>query len=367
MEKVNFSLVNLLNIVTLCVTILFIFQIYFLKKKSKSNTFFSYYLFNIILILVFFLFLDLKYEKIAYALVPLLLFAVLSIGPMLWIYVKLVIGDESKKLKKHLYIPIGFGIVSLLLIGIDLIIVDVKVSLFIRQTIIYIVLIGLTVIFILQSGYYSYLSLKLYRKHLKNVGDTFSYTEKVNLSWFKFLIYGYIFLIFGLIASHFVEDSISYFIFYLVLLIYVTYSGYHALKQDPIFDKIKIENKLNNKIIETINQEDYNELRTKLFATMDEKKLYLDSSLTIHSLARQLNSNNKYVSQLINNDLNKNFVMFINEYRIGDAKTLLLNNENDNLTIESIGYDTGFKSKSAFNRAFKKYTNTTPSEFRKRG
>jgi len=93
MKNIQFSIINILNIVTLCVTLLFVFQIYFLKKKSKANTFFSMYLFNMAIILVFFLVLDLTFELTAYALIPFLLLAVLSIGPMLWIYVKLVIGE----------------------------------------------------------------------------------------------------------------------------------------------------------------------------------------------------------------------------------------------------------------------------------
>ena len=366
MDNLNFNVTNLLNIVTLCVTLLFVFQIYFLKKKSKSNTFFSIYLFNISIILVFFLVLDLKFEMTAYALIPFLLLAVLSIGPMLWIYVKLVIGEELKYLKKHLYIPIGFGLISLILISIDFLIADVATTFTIRQIITYIVLTSLTVIFIVQSGYYIFLSLKLYKKHIKHVGETFSYTEKVNLSWFKLLIYGYLFFILGLIASHIVDDSISYFMFYLILLTYVTYSGYNALNQDPVFENFKIDNTHKNSVQENITPDFYKDLKTTLLTKMEEEKLFLDSSLTIHSLAQHLNSNNKYVSQLINNDFKKNFVLFVNEYRIREAKKLLLDEANNNITIESIGYDVGFKSKSAFNATFKKITNQTPSEFRKK-
>jgi len=366
MDNLNFSITNLLNIVTLCVTLLFVFQIYFLKKKSKSNTVFSIYLFNIAIILVFFLVLDLEHKMTAYALIPFLLLAVLSIGPLLWIYVKLVIGDELKLLKKHLYTPIGFGLISLILVSIDLLIADVKISLIIRQIIIYIVLTGLTIVFILQSIYYSLLSLKLYKNHLKNLGDTFSYTEKVNLSWFKLLIYGYLFFILGLIATHMLDDSISNFMFYLILLTYVVYSGYNALNQDPIFEEFKVENTKKHSIQEDDNTSFYKELKVLLLTKMEKEKLYLDASLTIHSLANQLNSNNKYISQLINNDFKKNFVLFVNEYRIREAKKLLLDEANNNITIESIGYDVGFKSKSAFNATFKKITNQTPSEFRKK-
>jgi len=366
MENVHFSITNLLNIVTLCVTLLFVFQIYFLKKKSKSNTFFSMYLFNIAIILMYFLVLDLKFKMTAYALIPFLLLAALFIGPMLWIYIKLVVGEELKQLKKHLYLPLGFGLISLILISTDFLMADVKTSLVIIQIITYMVLVGLYIVFILQSGYYIFLSLKLYKNHLKNLGDTFSYTEKVNLSWFKLLIYGYLFFILGLIATHMLDDSISNFMFYLILLSYVIYSGYNALNQYPIFEEFKVENKKKHIVQESVDTEFYKDLKARLLTKMEKEKLFLDSSLTIHSLAHRLNSNNKYVSQLINNDLKKNFVLFVNEYRIQEAKKLLLDKSNNNLTIESIGYDAGFKSKSAFNAVFKKITNQTPSEFRKK-
>ncbi|MGB1270031.1 MAG: helix-turn-helix domain-containing protein [Flavobacteriaceae bacterium] len=364
MKDINFSFVNLLNIVTLCVTILFIFQIYFLKKENKSNTFFSVYLINIAVILIFFLVLDLDYEMTAYTLTPLLLFSALSIGPMLWIYVKLVTGYELKQLKKHLYVPIGFGLISLILLCSDFIISDEKISLYIKLNVLYVTLAGITVFFILQNVYYSYLSLKLYKNHLKNIGNTFSYTEKVNLKWLKLLIYGYFFLIIGLVVSNLIDDSASNIMFHIILLTYVIFSGYNALKQNPIFKDFKEETNQVPSIHEENNTELFKELKRKLLAVIDEEKLYLDSSLTIHTLASKLNSNTKYVSQLINNELNKNFVMFINEYRINDAKDLLSNREKDNLTIESIGYEVGFKSKSAFNRVFKQFTSQTPTQFK---
>jgi len=324
------------------------------------------YLFNIAIILMYFLVLDLKFKMTAYALIPFLLLAALFIGPMLWIYIKLVVGEELKQLKKHLYLPLGFGLISLILISTDFLMADVKTSLVIIQIITYMVLVGLYIVFILQSGYYIFLSLKLYKNHLKNLGDTFSYTEKVNLSWFKLLIYGYLFFILGLIATHMLDDSISNFMFYLILLSYVIYSGYNALNQYPIFEEFKVENKKKHIVQESVDTEFYKDLKARLLTKMEKEKLFLDSSLTIHSLAHRLNSNNKYVSQLINNDLKKNFVLFVNEYRIQEAKKLLLDKSNNNLTIESIGYDAGFKSKSAFNAVFKKITNQTPSEFRKK-
>jgi hypothetical protein len=46
---------------------------------------------------------------------------------------------------------------------------------------------------------------------------------------------------------------------------------------------------------------------------MIKDKLYLNDSLTIHSLVLELSTNSKYLSQLINSELNKSFVVFVNE------------------------------------------------------
>ncbi|MBU0488050.1 MAG: helix-turn-helix domain-containing protein, partial [Bacteroidetes bacterium] len=57
----------------------------------------------------------------------------------------------------------------------------------------------------------------------------------------------------------------------------------------------------------------------------------------------------------------KNFKNLINEYRIKESRKLLITKPN--LTIEAIAHDVGFRSKSAFNAAFKLYTGVTPSFF----
>ena len=72
-----------------------------------------------------------------------------------------------------------------------------------------------------------------------------------------------------------------------------------------------------------------------------------------------------HLSQILNEKLNQNFFDFVNNYRIQEAKKLLVSPDGGLLTILAIAEEVGFNSKSAFNNAFKKVTNTTPSEFRK--
>jgi len=92
-------------------------------------------------------------------------------------------------------------------------------------------------------------------------------------------------------------------------------------------------------------------------------KLYIKEGLTLTELSKQLNTNPKYLSQAINHSLNLGFVDFINNYRVEEAKQQMLNAKNASLTLEAIGMMAGFKSKSAFFRAFKKATNVTPNQF----
>ena len=98
---------------------------------------------------------------------------------------------------------------------------------------------------------------------------------------------------------------------------------------------------------------------------MEDKKPYLDPTLTIQNLAYQINLPSREVSILINHHLNKHFFDLVNEYRIKRAMEILKNPDHRKLTILEILYEVGFNSKSSFNTAFKKHTNTTPTQYRK--
>jgi AraC-like DNA-binding protein len=103
----------------------------------------------------------------------------------------------------------------------------------------------------------------------------------------------------------------------------------------------------------------------ELLALLDHKKLYLDPLLSLDKLARQLSITGKQLSQLINENAGNNFNDFINKYRIEEAQNLMKNSGGQQPNILEIAYRVGFNSKSTFNTAFKKFTNSTPSEYRR--
>jgi len=96
-----------------------------------------------------------------------------------------------------------------------------------------------------------------------------------------------------------------------------------------------------------------------------KQKLYLDPYLSLDSLARASQLSSGYLSSLINTYSSNNFSDYINEFRVEQAKKLIKDKDFEAYTIVSIGLESGFNSKSTFYKAFKKFANMTPVEFRK--
>ena len=95
---------------------------------------------------------------------------------------------------------------------------------------------------------------------------------------------------------------------------------------------------------------------------MDEEKPYLNPDITIEELARDLEMSVNDLSVTLNRHFQLNFFEFINQYRVREAKTLLLSKANT--TITDLFYEAGFNTKSVFYSAFKKSEGVTPSQYR---
>jgi AraC-like DNA-binding protein len=92
---------------------------------------------------------------------------------------------------------------------------------------------------------------------------------------------------------------------------------------------------------------------------------FLDPGLSLDILASETKMSTTKVSNIINNHSEFNFSDYINQLRVEKAKTILLEPRYDDYSIEAIGFECGFNSKSTFYTAFKKFTNATPTEFKK--
>ncbi len=96
---------------------------------------------------------------------------------------------------------------------------------------------------------------------------------------------------------------------------------------------------------------------------MKEEKWFLNSSLSLRSLAKNVNISSNKLSWLMNEKLGKNFNEFVNHYRLSHFKQLALDDANHHISLLGLAYESGFNSKTVFNTFFKKETGMTPSAF----
>ena len=217
-------------------------------------------------------------------------------------------------------------------------------------------------------------NLRFVNFHIKEVKNTFSLIEFKELKWVR------IFLIYALSTSviihvlYFISPQNFYFklifsIFDLIAIYWIAGNGViqrnvsSTLELSPKFPEIK-------SIAENYNQsysiEDLKVLMRQIEDYVVSSESYMSAELTIIDLAEKLKEHPKRISTAINTILNKNFNTYINQHRIKKAERLLKNKSAENFSIEGIGKEVGFNSKSAFYSAFKKMTGMTPTAYKER-
>ena len=449
MLELNFTLLNIVSLITCFVGVFYVVQIGSLKKSVvKEGKYFTLYLSVISLIVLLFFLVDLNLNNkfLNLTLIFLLVPSIILISPLMWLYIRKLISYKQKsKSIVHLLPAILSATLIALFFGLyHLTKNDVFIDL-----VKYVCIVSLAGVFIFQNIYYIYHTIKGYKLFKKNVEQVYSYSEEVDLSWIKVLVVGYVVFILGITVvnvyetskplkieafgsykghlmltvakneklknnerveliglkefesdnsflvkkiskstfylpkvnsdsiqnKHFIvqakdkfKSDVSNIIFNLIVLIYIIYTGHYALKQKSILISELIES---NEPFEEIDLKDKNisetqlivfqKIKNDLLEVMKTEKPYLDQNLNIFTLAKRLGTNSKYLSQVINQEFDKSFVHFINEYRIEEAKQILL--VENNYTIEAQSQMVGFKSKSSFNIAFKRHTGITPTLF----
>lgn len=104
----------------------------------------------------------------------------------------------------------------------------------------------------------------------------------------------------------------------------------------------------------------------EMFITLvSSNEWYKNTLLSRQDIAAELGISEGYLSQIIKKEFNKSIVQIINDLRIAEAKRLLQNQSFNKYSIEAIGLESGFKSKSVFYSQFKASTDLSPGEFRK--
>jgi AraC-like DNA-binding protein len=114
----------------------------------------------------------------------------------------------------------------------------------------------------------------------------------------------------------------------------------------------------------TVFLDDAEEIQERLEKVMLEQQPFLNEELNLSKLAILAGVSDKKLSILLNHYMNTSFYDYINTFRVDLVKKRLVDPNSDAYTIMAIANDCGFKSKSNFNRTFKRLTGESPSMFR---
>ncbi|MEQ9403915.1 MAG: helix-turn-helix domain-containing protein [Cyclobacteriaceae bacterium] len=220
---------------------------------------------------------------------------------------------------------------------------------------------------------YSIWSLLELWKHKRKIHHRFSFTENINLKWLEIILVLFsgislLMLITNLISDVFplIDYQIGDNIIFGGLTISIFFIGYFGIRQKAIYaneDKQPDPGGINSASVsgQMISDAELDQL----IRSMEVDQLYLNSKLSLKNVADHLNVSENNLSQLINVGLKKNFYDFVNEYRVEDVKSKIVDSKFGHLSFLGIAFDSGFNSKSSFNNIFKRHTKMTPSEFKR--
>lgn len=263
----------------------------------------------------------------------------LLIGPLLFSYIKSCIAPEhfaAKRWKLILYFWI-FIVLSLLLF------LPFPKNVTANKEVLLPLINAQWLVYLLCSFYALRASIFEFSKATRTSRWLLSLVVATLVTWSAFFFVSF---------PYFISGSI---VFSLLFYAFCIYFFFHKKAAADIFKRNKEDPSI-------VDQREMDQLVQQLVHIMEAEKPYLNPALKSADLAELLGISTHEFSRLTNQYLGKTFSDLINEYRVLEAKELLA--VNSNYTLEAIGNQAGFNSKSAFYKAFKKFQGTTPGQFK---
>lgn len=108
------------------------------------------------------------------------------------------------------------------------------------------------------------------------------------------------------------------------------------------------------------------ELYDKILSIIVVEKKYKDPDYSAKELAKELNTNTRYLSAVVNSRFGMNYSCLLNEFRVKDAAHYLSDRRYEDKNVEEISAMVGFANRQSFYAAFYKIMGETPNSYRKR-
>lgn len=239
------------------------------------------------------------------------------------------------------------------------------------------------------STFIGYNLVIIYRvnQHRKVAPDKWSFLEQRTLTWLLVVAAGGI--MFTLLTAFAYRDIYQHGTNYSLTLeapvfiafsVYILMIGYYGYRQRPIGieDWLPLEGLQAHEQTDpadnthtgkykrsALTPEKSDAIRLSIVTTVEQQKLFLEPDLTVHDLSQHTAIPVHHITEVLNQYMEQSFYDFINSYRVAEARRLLTDPTYKNYTLEGIGYQAGFKSRSSFYNHFKRLTGMTPAAYQR--
>jgi len=316
-------------------------------------------------------------------------------GPLLYIYAKYLTGKSSKFHPKYLLHFIPFTVSLCFYIYLLVFKAEGDFTYLASRPI---VSQYLTIIFYLLNIFlnplYVVIVLVILSDHRQKIKLNFSYLERIDLNWLKFLAIGlgsisiivwivHVMSNFNILNLDFNRD----FYIFISITLFVFVLGFFGFRQGIIY-KFPSESIVYNDTKSKLNQsqslmpdrkqksdnskykksqlteKEAKKIIERLNKYMENDKPYKQNTLALLDVATTLNVSAHTLSQVLNIYMKNNFYNYINTYRVNEVKDMLMDTKYDHFSHLGVALEAGFNSKSAFNRIFKNITGQTPTQYK---
>ena len=332
-----------------------LFAVLILLKKQKQRS--DWLLFFWFLVFVLHLSAKFGFEFRTILLLDILIMTLGFLhGPFFWVYAKTILGRKYRPLDWVHFLPFWIFFVGSFWVG-DIHGLVWELSILVPK--------------IMVLTLYPLLVLGLMAKEKKSQQKNRLKRAAPHYLWLRTV--AYIFLIsVGISMVRFsieLSVGVSYFVFWDILryVLLVTVLGFFGLKYGMVyraeeFHPIPKKGKYKDSPLRDLEIDD-------IYRTIDEffleSKAYLNPKFSLMELSKATQVKKHHLSQVINVKTNTGFYDLVNSKRIAYATERLKLEDGNELTLEGLGYECGFNSKSVFFQNFKKYTGQTPGKFRR--
>lgn len=217
----------------------------------------------------------------------------------------------------------------------------------------------------IQIIVYNFLTIRFILKAKTSMNDSFSNLDTYQLRYFYIATISFILLmsIPGFYVTYIGRTPLNtngMLLFYVCLLFTFLYLILTIIGLIQVPSTESIDTELENNEIQ--NQE-LKDVEKKLKKYFSKEKPWLNPNLNIWDVAQEIGTNRSYISKVVNENIGCNFNKFVNNYRIKEAKKILI--KKPEIPITEISELSGFGSLNSFIRTFKESENCTPTKFKR--